>query len=553
MGMLSRAEALRLIVKYPRLGKLAKQLAEDAKKLQEKEIKKNLITVIAPDVNKKTNDEVKGLLAKAERKRAEFQREKSTFQMYTVPTEVTLSGGWKADSPEINSKYEVAALFFFRIMCRTPYDEYYLYKVLGERNQKTYKTSAITKKSYTLKIDPVTRKRVLTLKESLREHNPDSNTVRNDWVMTLTNDDGTSVGFTIADFEGVSFESIGGVGYKAVAQKMMAKNENVKNFISMTMTNESDYIDVLEYGKYNKTYETKNTKESHKGANRYHGSNGGYSVQAPRGIMRITMQEFQDAQIMASEEGRTVTINDVRFNLSIPDDANASLKEALLKTNTDLFDEKDILWAMQKEKPHIPLSSGYVATAKTQMKMLREKRAKEIEENIKRRVEDAKKARDAHIAKRNERIAKRNAEKEAKKQAREEKKKKRAQELALIVQTKQTQLNAKIKAKQEERKKLEKQGDVWSEEIEELMNTSKSNNAPVFGMASYIDKKGKIQEISIMSKKGKIYVAEKIEDEKDLDAKHFVDKLDEFVKNVARDMSEKELIAAINETIDYYS
>lgn len=246
---------------------------------------------------------------------------------------------------DIEKKYQYAGTAFFRIVARTPYDEDYV---------MTRHRDLEDKPKYKLKISNGNIHRSAVLEKTYVQHKADNDVVRNDWYIELINVDGTSVTLGVGSFSGISFENVTGAGWKEVAS-VMKKANGGKEIKDMNIFNMNQRCRQLEFG----LYQRKESKEFHKGAKRFHGVAGGYSVQAPRGFVRITQNELANAGRLSDEvpaTGREITRGKRKgeieeeplgFSGSIPGNADADVvkivAEYFRNYSGKLFNEKDIL------------------------------------------------------------------------------------------------------------------------------------------------------------------------------------------------------------------
>lgn len=153
----------------------------------------------------------------------------------------------------------VCAIMFQRIVSRTPYDEEYLV-------------------GYQKAFGPFSGGPIY--------HKPDSDYTRNYWHMSI---EGTSKSLNVkfSDFGEECFETVNDTnGIEKIYRRIMSvfEGDRIKN---VTFYNDNWKAELLEYGHY----EADDSRPK-KGPNRRHGITGGFSVQAPAGMFRITMVEF---------------------------------------------------------------------------------------------------------------------------------------------------------------------------------------------------------------------------------------------------------------------
>ena len=396
----------------------------------------------------------------------------------------------------LEKKYNVLASFFFRIVARTPYDEDYIYT--SENNYKSRNG-----KSYYYKTDPNTGKRVVVpYTPHVHMHRKDEVVARNDWRLTIFNTDGSVKQFTPLDFP-VSYENVTDTSaYKTIAEIIKKSNMDsygVRNFTDCIIKNENPYIDLLEFGRYTK----KEMIEAHKGPMRWHGTNNGYSVQAPRGILGITVAEFQDAEYAAMDKDRQVDVSDIKFNASVPVDANEILVNAMQSVD-EFVNEKDILDSFMRGLPQIPLSDKSTREVKEKYRELYRKELEKEDERfmaeLKREVERETKKEEALERKE---AAKEKAQREwfveAKKQRKYQAQKDKR--TALREEWKAQQLKVKVETQKQKH-------------IVELIKArptrtlsdyiTQSQERQVYGTVNY---GGDIGELDVKIEKGKVYLA----------------------------------------------
>lgn len=192
----------------------------------------------------------------------------------------------------------MAAIFFQRVVSRTPVDEDYLFW-----NKK---------------------------KDDLDFHKADDDAVREAWEL---NSAGTGSGFTAKDFmdAGVSFDKFNSKSdidriYRLISDRF-AGYEKVSIFIE----NHHKRFSQLEFGEYLHDGDLK------KGSKYYHGVERGYSVQAPYGMLRITQAEFGQMKLSESTEKMIKSyVNRSQRLQKIPSQAKVKRLRSLMKDKTHL-------------------------------------------------------------------------------------------------------------------------------------------------------------------------------------------------------------------------
>lgn len=157
----------------------------------------------------------------------------------------------------------LAAVFFQRVVCRTPVDEDYLYMDGGE---------------------------------SFRIHRKDDDSVRDAWTVSYNNAKITAKQMAES---GVSFDSFNDKEsidkIFAIFQKKFL-NGKKRKLRQVRISNSHKRFAMLEFGEY-----------EHDGGVRgkakyYHGTDRGYTIQAPYGMLRVTEAEFEQMSISMSTD-----------------------------------------------------------------------------------------------------------------------------------------------------------------------------------------------------------------------------------------------------------
>lgn len=187
---------------------------------------------------------------------------------------VAVMGGLKrcAEFAETSSIYK-AAVFFQRVVSRTPYDEQYVKRV-----------------DYT---DPVTHE----VHQIKTVHNPDKHSIRYSWCIAFGNNILTAQELN-NDFPDMFFVFNSKSDIERIFDKLyrMVGDTTVRNVrtwhIYNTEFDTEEYKD-LEYGSYKK--DSKYISQGKLSIHHEHGVEGGYSVQAPAGMYRISLMEFMNS------------------------------------------------------------------------------------------------------------------------------------------------------------------------------------------------------------------------------------------------------------------
>ena len=249
-------------------------------------------------------------------------------------------------SMDAEQKYMYAATIFFRLVARTPYDESYM---------MSRQAPDRARKGFTYGTDPETGKRVIKSTTRYFQHEPDDDVVREDWNIEINNVDGSSIVMNMKDFGGVSFENVTGAGWKSV-ESVMKKANGGKEIKNINTFNMNPRCTQLEFGRYL----TSNTEEVHKGSHRFHGVHNGYSVQAPRGFVRVTQMESSHVGRLSQESVSPKFYKDMKgldiaFSAFVPDNSSKLVEEFVKENKDEMFNEKDILKALLAKNRKLPV------------------------------------------------------------------------------------------------------------------------------------------------------------------------------------------------------
>ncbi len=149
----------------------------------------------------------------------------------------------------------LAAMFFQRVVSRTPLDEDYMTGI-NERGKPTM-------------------------------HYADNDSVRDCWVASYRNKKITSK--YLRESCGCTFLKFNDrTEVKKIYEQFLELAGKTKNISGVHIDNTHERFPMLEYGEYLHDGSIKS------GEHYEHGVKGGYSVQAPAGMLRLTQQEFED-------------------------------------------------------------------------------------------------------------------------------------------------------------------------------------------------------------------------------------------------------------------
>lgn len=284
----------------------------------------------------------------------------------------------------LDEKYSQTALYYHRIVARTPLDEDYQ---ISTKKSNEMKRSA---KGFTLKKykDGHTEMRTaLSRGPQVKWHKKDDEVAREKWKITLVNTDGSSLSLMPTDFGMDCFESMS--GYSQVCDILKERNQE-RDFSDVKIENDSSYIDVLEFGRYSKSNDALEDETAKKGAKHFHGTTGGYSVQAPRGMVRLTDAEFETARVEAKKASggkNKMTVQDVLAvgNLGkckfIPSGASPIVAQEINRQfPKGIFKEEDILKSLLEGKPTVQADAEKIKALKNNVAEVAARKASEKSE-----------------------------------------------------------------------------------------------------------------------------------------------------------------------------
>lgn len=383
---------------------------------------------------------------------------RSGFHYKDKPKGVGMSQEFGNESLEQSLK--LAAKFFYRIVSRTPVDEDYKYTESREIDPAKKKSFVLGKaRNMQYKVMPKTKSGVYE-----RWHKKDTVVAREEWTLTVN-----GTGFTMKDFDGIDFEHVGSESWMEVYDVLKSRIGNEApggkdDRLDVLIRNDNPYIDVLEYGLYKKK-DAANDAEAHKGAKYYHGTNAGYSVQAPRGMIRLTDAEFDTLSV---ETKKGEGLNPDRLETTGPrgtgaiewappinasgerDEMNGTFWRGLREAvdSERLFDERDILKSMLDNKPSVEANAASLRKIryKAEQEMFKKLRSMEKDRQkvresmrqLKKALRDKKKEVERIRKEENKRL------REERKKAREEEKARKAMSAVVKVQTPKTMTSKEI-------------------------------------------------------------------------------------------------------------
>ena len=196
----------------------------------------------------------------------------------------------------------MAAVFFQRVVNRTPVDEDYFFT---DRNG------------------------------DLQVHKADDDSVRDSWTAKYNSRKVTAK--QLRESAGVTFDRFNDEGdIRAIYgqfRRAFIQNRD-RNILSVRIENDHERFSQLEYGEYPRDGEPK------QGERYYHGVDRGYSIQAPYGMLRITQAEFERMTIGASTEKLIKTyVQKSQRTRRIPSQAKMRELKRIIGDRTHLSDD----------------------------------------------------------------------------------------------------------------------------------------------------------------------------------------------------------------------
>ena len=194
----------------------------------------------------------------------------------------------------------MAAVFFQRVVNRTPKDECYVFE---KRNG------------------------------SEEVHSPDGDYVRNAWTASynhrkVTAEQLIDAGLTFKDFnDETEIRKIYEVFKKAFVQ-------NKKNILQIHIENNHERFPMLEYGEYRK-----DSREIKRGEWYSHGVRGGFTVQAPHGMLRITEAEFQTMVLNNKSKFISEYLNKYGAEEKVPSKQKMEELKKIIMNKSHLYEE----------------------------------------------------------------------------------------------------------------------------------------------------------------------------------------------------------------------
>ena len=257
------------------------------------------------------------------------------------PVSANIDTGAMKQKKGEKTRVNTAAKLFYEIVSKTPVDEDYDYTRPAKNNVYGKKFFKLEKnKNGKMQVVRADRFRG----DSLAHHKADTNVTRNNWVLKLTTNHGT-VELKAAEC-GVDFSFGSEIGWIEIASLIRERIGRYKlQFVEVE--NKDPYIDVLEYGRYGTT-----STERHKGDKYDHGTVSGYSVQAPRGIMRVAASQLNNLQLEAENEGSGVISEKQleampKITLQLNSDNNEAYNKSIVENEEYI---KKLQWFMDEIK-----------------------------------------------------------------------------------------------------------------------------------------------------------------------------------------------------------
>ncbi len=198
----------------------------------------------------------------------------------------------------------MAAVFFQRVVSRTPVDEDYTFVYNGKE----------------------------------LSHEKDDDVVREAWTISVENKT-----FTAKDFmtSGVTFDKFNDKGEIDTIYKALRENVDFRKKLNIVINNKHKRCAELEFGEYEKDGTIK------RGEKYSHGVTNGYSVQAPYGMKRITIAECNQMKVSSSTEKLIKSYAQSSNRLKkVPSQSKMKRLKSLIKNKTHL--SKNDIEAVEK-------------------------------------------------------------------------------------------------------------------------------------------------------------------------------------------------------------
>lgn len=281
--------------------------------IKTKELSEKILKNAAPKIVKSANQKMPKITAGAVTvpQEGQFDRRKNAKK------ETTTQGVIDA----INMRYALVAMIFYKIVSRTPVDEDYVYEVSSSVKQYSMKLTSEkgnglyyrrkNEKTGHMEYFKRSERKIYEHENGVRfrEHKKDDEVIRDRWVLKVGRKTYRMNQFSNCDFN-KGFVSNGDISENGEWKKILSVikpwtgNEILRhNFQTYSITNESPYWEILEYGGYSKGNSAISKGTASKGPDRYHGTVNGYSVQAPRGMVAKTVSEISMIEDIARSGG----------------------------------------------------------------------------------------------------------------------------------------------------------------------------------------------------------------------------------------------------------
>lgn len=308
----------------------------------------------------------------------------------------------KIDETIRKNKYFLVSTIFFRLVARTPIDEDYWTKEKDNRI-KPLELEDI----YYYKTDPKTGRQVMTKRSQKsisyhekglrnRFHKADDKRIRDEWYIKLGS---FKIRFCSTDFN-IDYDAAFEEGIPHASQSVITKIakemgalDNYPDFEDYEIWNASPYFRTLEFGEYNNKSKAENSWIG-KGAKRFHGTNEGYSVQAPLGLLGRTLAEFSELERLSKKNGKDEIVKEygkrkiTHFALSRDSDVEKKFQPLNLEIKvidgvreTTNFYLEDLInqvcenkYKMQLKTVDLPISKQTPEEIEEEFNVLRDKR-----------------------------------------------------------------------------------------------------------------------------------------------------------------------------------
>lgn len=165
-------------------------------------------------------------------------------------------------------------------------------------------------------------------------HEPDEDSVRDDWYISYGR-----MKLRSKDFPGCFDQFNDKNAIDIIAKRLQQGIKTSRNIRSFRVYNTNPRFSQLEYGEYKYT-----SSKIYKGPEKEHGVAGGFSIQAPRGMLRITEIELDwITNFSRQKRGLLARGEEIRSQKQVPDKRRTRALIGYLKTKRKVR-ESDLEW-----------------------------------------------------------------------------------------------------------------------------------------------------------------------------------------------------------------